>query len=65
MLKQGLTKEYGDVDLLGFEVVSSLKNRKEILEKLISKISDLKSILLSNCIKRKKMHNSEHSVETT
>lgn len=46
-LEQGLTKEYGDVDLLGFEVGSSLKDRKEILAKLISQISDLKSILLT------------------
>lgn len=46
-LKQGLTKEYGDVDLLGFEVWSSLKDRKEILAKWISQISHLKSILLS------------------
>lgn len=47
MGKQGLTKEYGDVDLLGFEVGSSLKDRKEILAKLISQIPDLKSFLIS------------------
>ena len=40
-LKQGLTKADGDIDLLGFEKESSLKDKRVILEKLLEPLNDI------------------------
>ncbi|WAR15144.1 hypothetical protein MAR_005249, partial [Mya arenaria] len=51
-LKQGLTKESGDVDLLGFEDGETLEERRSVLQKTMTELNVLSASISMQCKRR-------------